>query len=78
MSFHLNEVYKLKAQGGAAWDEYQRLVAAADAAMHGSPAHVELGEFQQQWEQDPNLLTERVRELVVSRIEAAAAAARAT
>jgi hypothetical protein len=45
--------------------------------MHDSPAHKALGEFQQAWEQDPNLLTERVRELVVARAEAAEAAARA-
>ena len=38
MSFWLGEVYRLKAAGGAVWDEYQRLVAAADAAMHDSPA----------------------------------------
>jgi hypothetical protein len=77
MSFDLLQVHKLKAQGGAVWDEYQRLVAECDASGYDSPAHRALGEFQQQWEADPNLLTERVRELVVRRIETAEAAARA-
>jgi hypothetical protein len=77
MSFDLIQVHKLKAQGGQVWDEYQRLVAEADAAMHDSPAHKALGEFQQQWEANSDLLTERVRALVVARIEAAEAAARA-
>jgi hypothetical protein len=49
MSFNLTEVYKLQAQGGPAWDEYQRLVAAADQAQHDSPDHKALGTFQQQW-----------------------------
>jgi hypothetical protein len=57
MSFWFGEVYKLKAQGGAAWDEYQQLVAECDASMFGSPSHVALGEFQQQWLQDPAALT---------------------
>jgi hypothetical protein len=53
MSFDLVQVHKLKATGGPTWDEYCRLVAAADGAAHGSPAHEELGRFQQQWEQNP-------------------------
>jgi hypothetical protein len=57
VSFDLLQVHKLKAQGGQVWDEYQRLVAAADQAMHGSPAHAELGAFQQAYEQDAAALT---------------------
>jgi hypothetical protein len=76
MSFWLGEVYKLEAQGGAAWDEYCTLVAACDASQHGSPAHMALREFQQAWVQDPNLTTERARERAVARAEAAAIAAR--
>jgi hypothetical protein len=53
VSFDLLEVHRLKAAGGAVWDEYQRLVAECDAAMYDSPAHRALGEFQQAWEQNP-------------------------
>jgi hypothetical protein len=57
MSFDLIQVGRLQQAGGAVWDEYQRLVAAADAAMHDSPAHKELGRFMKAWEQDPEAVT---------------------
>ena len=57
MSFDLIQLHKIEAMGGQGWDEYQRLVAAADQAMHGSPAHAELGAFQQAYEQDAPALT---------------------
>jgi hypothetical protein len=52
MSFDLVELQRLKA-AGPVWDEYQRLVAAADQAMHDSPAHAELGAFRVAWLADP-------------------------
>jgi hypothetical protein len=52
MSFDLIQVHKLKATGGAVWDEYQRHVAACDASAYDSPAHRELGAFQKAWEAD--------------------------
>jgi hypothetical protein len=57
VSFWYGEVLKMQAEGGPAWDEYQRLVAAADQAMHGSPAHEELGRFMKAWEQNPQAVT---------------------
>jgi hypothetical protein len=77
MSFDLNEVRRLKTAGDPVWSEYQRLVAECDASAYGSPAHRALGRFQKAWEQDPNGLMERVRELNVERAEAAEAARRA-
>jgi hypothetical protein len=53
MSFDLLEVHRLKAAGGAVWDEYQRLVAECDASAYDSLAHRALGEFQKAWETDP-------------------------
>jgi len=76
MSFDLLEVHRLKTAGGQVWDEYCRLVAACDASAYDSPAHKALGEFQQQWEQDPNLLAEKVRNLNAKRAAVAEAAAR--
>jgi hypothetical protein len=76
MSFDLILAHKIMAGGPPLADEYQRLVAECDASAYDSPAHRALGEFQQQYEQDPNLLAERVRALVLARIEAAEAAAR--
>jgi hypothetical protein len=52
MSFDLIQVHKLQQTGGAVWEEYQRLVSACDASAYDSPAHRELGAFQQQWEAD--------------------------
>jgi hypothetical protein len=53
VSFDLIQVHKLKAQGGAAWDEYCRLVAECDASAYDSLAHRALGAFCKSWEQDP-------------------------
>jgi hypothetical protein len=39
--------------GGAVWAKWQRLVAAADASAHGSPAEQEVGEFRLAWLADP-------------------------
>jgi hypothetical protein len=77
MSFDLNEVRRIKTAGDPAWSEYCRLVAECDASAYDSPAHRALGEFQKAWEQGPNELMERVRELNVARIQATEAAARA-
>jgi hypothetical protein len=57
MSFDLLETYRLERVGGAVLAKYRRLVAAADAAMHGSPAHVQLGRFMKSWEQDADRVT---------------------
>jgi hypothetical protein len=73
MSFDLNEVRRLQAQGGAVLAKYERLVAAADAAMHGSPAHEELGAFQLSWIADPDLAAEVAREEAAEAAEAAEA-----
>jgi len=48
----------------------------SDQAAHGSPAHEQLGAFQQAYEQDPNLLAEQVRERRAARAAAAELAAR--
>jgi hypothetical protein len=77
MSFDLTQVHRLKAAGDPMWSEYCRLVAECDASAYDSPAHRALGEFQQAWEQDPNLLTERVRKLVVQACRQARDAERA-
>jgi hypothetical protein len=50
---HLTELYRLERAGGAVWQRYQELVAAADASLHDSPAQRALGEFQQAWAADP-------------------------
>jgi hypothetical protein len=71
MSFDLLQVHKLKAQGGAVWQRYCELLAASDGAAHDAPAHRERRSFEQAWIDNPNVLAEQVRELVVARIEAA-------
>ena len=75
MSFWIGEVHRLKAAGGAVWDEYQRLVAAADQAMHDSPAHKALGEFQQAWAADPAGVTAAIEAKGLPPVEAGAAEA---
>jgi hypothetical protein len=62
MSFHLIEVRRLEAAGGAVLAKYRRLVAAADAAAHDSPAHRALAQFWKAWEQDPQAVTNAARE----------------
>jgi hypothetical protein len=74
MSFDLLEVHRLKAQGGPTWHLYEQLLAEADAAMHDSPAHRVLGEFQKQWEANPNGMADWVHSLVAARIKAVEAA----
>src|SRR5262245_24524813 len=53
MSFHLAEVFKLQAAGGAVLRKYGRLVAEAEGAMHGSPAAMAKVRFEQAWVADP-------------------------
>jgi hypothetical protein len=52
------------------WVDRDRQVAAAlrcKLEQKLAPAHKALGEFQQQWEQDPNLTAERAREKAAAR-----------
>jgi hypothetical protein len=77
MSLSLIEVARLQVFGGAVLAKYERLVAAADASLHGSLAQAELGEFCQAWIADPNRAAEVAREEAVAAIAAAEIAARA-
>lgn len=52
MSFHKAELAKLQAMGGAAWRKYQRLMAEAQGAQHGSPAEAAKIHFEHAWVQD--------------------------
>jgi hypothetical protein len=54
---HLSELYRLEAAGGPLLAKYQRLVSAADRALHMSPAVNELLEFQRDWQADPQAVT---------------------
>jgi hypothetical protein len=71
MSFDLNEMRRLQYAGGAVWEKYRQLLSAADAAMHDSPAHKALGEFEMAWKTDPEAVIRAVE------AEAAEVAARA-
>jgi hypothetical protein len=53
MSFHMTEVYRLRHVGGPVLRKYERLVAGADRALHGSPAEAGLGAFRLAWLADP-------------------------
>jgi hypothetical protein len=76
MSFHLLQLHKIEAMGGAPWQLHQELQARADQSAHGSPAEQQLGAFRALWLQDPDAAAEYARELFAARAEAAEAAAR--
>jgi hypothetical protein len=78
MSFHLLQLHKIEAMGGAPWQLHQELQARADQSAHDSPAVRQLNEFRALWLEDCNRAAEWARELIVARITAAEAAARAT
>jgi hypothetical protein len=54
---HLTELTRLQQYGGPVLAEYVRLVRAADASLHLSPAHLALAGFQQAWQQDRQAVT---------------------
>jgi hypothetical protein len=71
MSFHLLELHKIEAMGGAPWQLHQELQARADQSAHDSLAARELGAFRALWLEDPNVAAEQARELFAARAEAA-------
>jgi hypothetical protein len=76
MSFHLLQLHKIEAMGGAPWQLHQELQARADQSAHDSPAVRQLNEFRALWLEDCNRAAEWARGILVQRIEAAEQAAR--
>jgi hypothetical protein len=72
---YVNELHKLEAAGGLVLQRYRELTAAADGSAHDSFDALAKAQFERDWEQRPNELTEEVRELIAARAGAAEVAA---